>query len=103
MADDVVTIQRTKLSLINASRSMSLMLDKLRSIDATEMGNIRNIVKNIDVESDGIENEKALELIQEIRDIDVFNFDQDIVELIKNIESSQATLDNYISAFKRLV
>ncbi|ARN63554.1 hypothetical protein BMS97_09860 [Leuconostoc mesenteroides subsp. mesenteroides] len=103
MADDVVTIQRTKLSLINASRSMSLMLDKLRSIDATEMGNIRNIVKNIDVESDGIENEKALELIQEIRDADVFNFDQDVVELIKNIESSQAILDNYISALKRLV
>lgn len=103
MAEDVVTIQRTKLSLINASRSMSLMLDKLRSVDATEMGNIRNIVKNIDVESDGIENEKALELIQEIRDVDVFNFDQDVVELIKNIESSQETLDNYISAFKRLV
>ena len=103
MSEDVVTIQRTKLSLINGSRSMALMLDKLRSIDATEMGNIRNIVKNIDVESDGIENEKALELIQEIRDVDVFNFDQDIVELIKNIESSQATLDNYISAFKRLV
>ena len=82
---------------------MSLMLDKLRSVDATEMGNIRNIVKNIDVESDGIENEKALELIQEIRDVDVFNFDQDVVELIKNIESSQETLDNYISAFKRLV
>lgn len=103
MSEDVVTIQRTKLSLINASRSMALMLDKLRSIDATEMGNIRNIVKIIDVESDGIENEKALELIQEIRDVDVFNFDQDIVELIKNIESSQATLDNYISAFKKLV
>ena len=103
MSEDVVTIQRTKLSLINASISMALMLDKLRSIDATEMGNIRNVVKNIDVESDGIENEKALELIQEIRDVDVFNFDQDIVELIKNIESSQATLDNYISAFKRLV
>lgn len=103
MSEDFVTIQRTKLSLINASRSMALMLDKLRSIDATEMGNIRNIVKNIDVESDGIENEKALELIQEIRDVDVFNFDQDIVELKKNIESSQATLDNYISAFKRLV
>ena len=103
MADDVVTIQRTKLSLINASRSMSLMLDKLRSIDATEMGNIRNIVKNIDVESDGIENEKALELIQEIRDVDVFNFDQDVVELIKNIESSQEQLDVYIKAFRKLV
>lgn len=82
---------------------MSLMLDKLRSVDATEMGNIRNSVKNIDVESDGIENEKALALIQEIRDVDVFNFDRDVVELIKNIESSQETLDNYISAFKRLV
>ncbi|MCS8584247.1 hypothetical protein [Leuconostoc citreum] len=103
MAEDVVTIQRTKLSLINASRSMSLMLDKLRSIDATEMANIRNIVKNIDIESGAIENDKALELIQEIRDADVFNFDQDVVELIKNIESSQAILDNYISALKRLV
>ncbi|MBZ1521318.1 MAG: hypothetical protein ACLT1L_06565 [Leuconostoc lactis] len=103
MAEDVVTIQRTKLSLINASRSMSLMLDKLRSIDATEMANIRNIVKNIDIESGAIENDKALELIQEIRDVDVFNFDQDVAELIENIESSQATLDNYISAFKRLV
>ncbi|MCJ2168117.1 hypothetical protein [Leuconostoc citreum] len=103
MAEDVVTIQRTKLSLINASRSMSLMLDKLRSIDVTEVANIRNVVKNIDIESGAIENDKALELIQEIRDVDVFNFDQDIVELIKNIESSQATLDNYISAFKRLV
>ncbi|WP_273723280.1 hypothetical protein [Leuconostoc mesenteroides] len=103
MAEDVVTIQRTKLSLINASRSMALMLDKLRSIDATEVANIRNVVKNIDIESGAIENDKALELIQEITDVDVFNFDQDIVELIKNIESSQATLDNYISAFKRLV
>lgn len=103
MAEDVVTIQRTKLSLINASRSMSLMSGKFRSIDATEMANIRNIVKNIDIESSAIENDKALELIQEIRDVDVFNFDQDVVELIKNIESSQATLDNYISAFKRLV
>lgn len=103
MAEDVVTIQRTKLSLINASRSMSLLLDKLRPIDATEMANIRNIVKNIDSESGAIENDKALELIQEIRDVDVFNFDQDVAELIKNIESSQATLDNYISAFKRLV
>lgn len=103
MAEDVVTIQRTKLSVMNASRSMSLMLDKLRSIDATEMDNIRNIVKNIDVGSSVIENDKALELIQEIKDVDVFNFDQDVVELIKNIESSQATLDNYISAFKRLV
>lgn len=103
MAEDVVTIQRTKLSLINASRSMSLMLDKLRSIDATEMANIRNIVKNNDIESGAIENDKALELIQEIRDVDVFNFDQDVAELIENIESSQATLDNYISAFKRLV
>lgn len=103
MAEDVVTIQRTKLSLINGSRSMSLMLDKLRSIDATEMANIRNIVKNIDIESGATENDKALELIQQIRDVDVFNFGQDVVELIKNIESSQATLDNYISAFKRLV
>ena len=103
MAEDVVTIQRTKLSLINASRSMSLMLDKLRSINANEMANIRNIVKNIDVESGAIENEKALRLIEEIRDVDVFNFIQDIVDLMKHIESSQEQLDAYIKEFRKLV
>ncbi|WP_237049503.1 hypothetical protein [Leuconostoc lactis] len=53
------------------------------------MANIRNIVKNIDVESGAIANEKALRFIAEIRDVDVFNFTQDIVYLIKHIESSQ--------------
>ncbi|MBZ1507460.1 MULTISPECIES: hypothetical protein [Leuconostoc] len=89
MADDIMAIERTRLSLINGSRNMSLMLDKLRSIDANEMANIRNIVKNIDVESGAIANEKALRFIAEIRDVDVFNFTQDIVDLIKHIESSQ--------------
>lgn len=103
MAEDVVTIQRTKLSLINASRSMSLMLDKLRSIDATEMANIRNIVKNIDVESDAMTTKKALRLVAEIRDVDVFIFAQDIVDLMKHIESSQEQLDVYIKSFRKLV
>ena len=89
MADDIMAIERTRLSLINGSRNMSLMLNKLRSIDANEMANIRNIVKNIDVESGAIANEKALRFIAEIRDVDVFNFTQDIVDLIKHIESSQ--------------
>lgn len=89
MADDIMAIERTRLSLVNGSRNMSLMLDKLRSIDANEMANIRNIVKNIDVESGAIANEKALRFIAEIRDVDVFNFTQDIVYVIKHIESSQ--------------
>ncbi|MCT3079762.1 MULTISPECIES: hypothetical protein [Leuconostoc] len=103
MADDIMAIERTRLSLVNGSRNMSLMLDKLRSIDANEMANIRNIVKNIDVESGAIENEKALRLIEEIRDVDVFNFDQDVVELIKHIESSQEQLDAYVKEFRKLV
>ncbi|MCT4388757.1 hypothetical protein EFN46_11230 [Leuconostoc pseudomesenteroides] len=103
MSENVVTIQRTKLSLINASRGMALMLDKLRSIDATEMGNIRNIVKNIDVESDAMTTKKALRLVAEIRDVDVFIFAQDIVDLMKHIESSQEQLDVYIKAFRKLV
>ncbi len=32
-----MAIERTRLSLVNGSRNMSLMLDKLRSIDANEM------------------------------------------------------------------
>ncbi|CCF27607.1 hypothetical protein EFN49_06875 [Leuconostoc citreum] len=103
MADDIMAVERTRLSLVNSSRNMSLMLDKLRSIDANEMANIRNIVKNIDVESGAIENEKALRLIEEIRDVDVFNFIQDIVDLMKHIESSQEQLDAYIKEFRKLV
>lgn len=103
MADDIMAIERTRLSLVNGSRNMALMLDKLRAIDANEMTNIRNIVKNIDVESGAIKTEKALRLIEEIRDVDVFNFTQDIVDLMKNIESSQEQLDVYIKAFRKLV
>ncbi|MCT4405377.1 hypothetical protein EFT43_10785 [Leuconostoc falkenbergense] len=103
MADDIMAIERTRLSLVNGSRNMSLVLDKLRSIDANEMANIRNIVKNIGVESGAIENEKALRLIEEIRDVDVFNFIQDIVDLMKHIESSQEQLDAYIKEFRKLV
>ncbi|MBA5813356.1 hypothetical protein GXP73_04325 [Leuconostoc lactis] len=103
MVIDNITIERTRLSLVNSSRNMALALDKLRSIDANEMANIRNIVKNIDVESSAIENEKALRIIDEIRDVDVFNFTQDIVDLMKHIESSQEQLDVYIKAFRKLV
>lgn len=103
MADDIMAVERTRLSLVNGSRNMSLMLDKLGSIDANEMANIRNIVKNIDVESGAIENEKALRLIEEIRDVDVFNFIQDIVDLMNHIESSQEQLDAYIKEFRKLV
>ncbi|MBS0958862.1 hypothetical protein JK162_10345 [Leuconostoc pseudomesenteroides] len=103
MADDIMAIERTRLSLVNGSRNMALMLDKLRAIDANEMANIRNIVKNIDVESGAIKTEKALRLIEEIRDVDVFNFTQDIVDVMKNIESSQEQLDVYIKAFRKLV
>ena len=98
-----MAVERTRLSLVNGSRNMSLMLDKLRSIDANEMSNVRNIVKNIDVESGAIENEKALQFIEEIRDVDVFNFIQDIVDLMKHIESSQEQLDAYIKEFRKLV
>lgn len=103
MVIDNITIERTRLSLVNSSRNMALALDKLRSIDANEMANIRNIVKNIDVESGAIENEKVLRIIDEIRDVDVFNFTQDIVDLMKHIESSQEQLDVYIKAFRKLV
>ena len=103
MVIDNITIERTRLSLVNSSRNMALALDKLRSIDANEMANIRNIVKNIEVKSSAIENEKALRIIDEIRDVDVFNFTQDIVDLMKHIESSQEQLDVYIRAFRKLV
>lgn len=103
MAIDNITIERTRLSLVNSSRNMALALNKLRSVDANEMANIRNIVKNIDVESGAIENEKVLRIIDEIRDVDVFNFTQDIVYLMKHIESSQEQLDVYIKAFRKLV
>lgn len=103
MSDDIMAIERTRLSLVNGSRNMALMLDKLRSIDANEMAHIRNIVKNIDVESDAMKTKKALRLVEEIKDVDVFIFAQDIVDLMKHIESSQEQLDVYIKAFRKLV
>ena len=103
MSDDIMAIERTRLSLVNGSRNMALMLDKLRSIDANEMAHIRNIVKNIDVESDAMKTKKALRLVEEIKDVDVFIFAQDIVDLMNHIESSQEQLDVYIKAFRKLV
>ena len=103
MADDIMEIERIRLNLANSSRNMAVMSDKLRSIDANEMANIRNIVKNIDVESDAMQTKEALRLIEEIRDVDVFNFTQDIVDLMKHIESSQEQLDAYIKEFRKLV
>ncbi|MDC2805137.1 hypothetical protein PO181_10570 [Leuconostoc suionicum] len=72
MAVDIIAIERTRLSLVNGSRNLSLMLDKLR-------------------------------LIEEIRDVDVFGFTQDIVDLMKYIESSQEQLDAYIKDHRKLV
>lgn len=44
-----------------------------------------------------------MRIIDEMRDVDVFNFTQDIVDLMKHIESSQEQLDVYIKAFRKLV
>lgn len=100
ISEEVGIVLRARNDLINASWTMSTMISKLRSIESMEVNVLREHVRT---NSDVITDKKVLALIQEIRDVDVFNFDQDVAELIENIESSQATLDNYISAFKRLV
>ena len=103
ISEEVGIVLRARNDLINASWTMSTMISKLRSIESIEVNVLREHVRSVDANSDVITDKKVLALIQEIRDVDVFNFDQDVAELIENIESSQATLDNYISAFKRLV
>lgn len=82
---------------------MNVMASILRSMNSMETKRARNLIKGLDWDKDVIDNKKALQIPDNLQGSDVFNFDQDVVELIKNIESSQATLDNYISALKRLV
>ena len=82
---------------------MNVMASILRSMNSMETKRAINLIRGIDWDKDVIDNKKALQILDNLQGSDVFNFDQDVVELIKNIESSQAILDNYISALKRLV
>lgn len=100
---DQEIIQRTTLTLVNADRSISLLLSKLQGLYATELKSIQTSEKNINVEFGYIENNQAKKLMQELQDIDIFNFSQDLVELIRHIENSQDQLIHYIREMKKLV
>ncbi|MCT3058877.1 hypothetical protein EFN72_06320 [Leuconostoc citreum] len=92
-----------QVRLHDIDNEMNVMASILRSMNSMQTKRARNLIRGIDWDKDVIDNKKALQILDNLQGSDVFNFDQDVVELIKNIESSQATLDNYISAFKRLV
>lgn len=100
---DQVVLQRTTLTLVNAHRNMSLLLLKLRGLNATELKGIKTSEKNLHVEFDYIENSQAKKLIHELQDVDVFNFSQDLVDLIQHLENSQDQLLHYIREMKKLV
>lgn len=92
-----------QVRLHDIDNEMNVMASILRSMNSMETKRARNLIRGIDWDKDVIDNKKALQILDNLQGSDVFNFDQDVVELIKNIESSQAILDNYISALKRLV
>lgn len=92
-----------QVRLRDIDNEMNVMASILRSMNSMETKRARNLIRGIDWDKDVIDNKKALQILDNLQGSDVFNFDQDVVELIKNIESSQAILDNYISALKRLV
>jgi|GEM_PF-6097328 len=92
-----------QVRLHDIDNEMNVMASILRSMNSMETKRSRNLIKGLDWDKDVIDNKKALQILDNLQGSDVFNFDQDVVELIKNIESSQVELDNYISALKRLV
>ncbi|MCT3076959.1 MULTISPECIES: hypothetical protein [Leuconostoc] len=92
-----------QVRLHDIDNEMNVMASILRSMNSMETKRARNLIRGIDWDKDVIDNKKALQILDNLQGSDVFNFDQDVVELIKNIESSQAILDNYISELKRLV
>lgn len=92
-----------QVRLHDIDNEMNVMASILRSMNSMQTKRARKLIRGIDWDKDVIDNKKALQILDNLQGSDVFNFDQDVVELIKNIESSQAILDNYISALKRLV
>ena len=92
-----------QVQLHDIDNEMNVMASILRSMNSMQTKRARKLIRGIDWDKDVIDNKKALQILDNLQGSDVFNFDQDVVELIKNIESSQAILDNYISALKRLV
>lgn len=92
-----------QVRLHDIDNEMNVMASILRSMNSMQTKRARNLIRGIVWDKDVIDNKKALQILDNLQGSDVFNFDQDVVELIKNIESSQAILDNYISALKRLV
>ncbi|WP_273711021.1 hypothetical protein [Leuconostoc mesenteroides] len=92
-----------QVRLHDIDNEMNVMASILRSMNSMQTKRARNLIRGIDWDKDVIDNKKALQILDNLQGSDVFNFDQDVVELIKNIESSQAILDNYISELKRLV
>ncbi|MBZ1516291.1 hypothetical protein J3326_03815 [Leuconostoc mesenteroides] len=92
-----------QVRLHDIDNEMNVMASILRSMNSMQTKRARKLIRGIDWDKDVIDNKKALKILDNLQGSDVFNFDQDVIELIKNIESSQAILDNYIIELKRLV
>lgn len=102
MSNDTA-LRRTRLTLVNADRSISLMLVKLRSMRAEELKSIDSAIKNLRIEEEFLTNNHAKKLIQEIQDLDIFDFSQDLVELVRHVENAENQLAYYIREMSKLV
>lgn len=100
---DQELLQRTALTLVNADRNMSLLVSKLRGLQANELASIEAVKKNLNVELDYVKNKRAKKLIQELQEVDIFSFSQDLVELIQQVEGAQDQLIYYIHEMKKVV
>lgn len=100
---DQELLQRTALTLVNADRNMSLLVSKLRGLQANELASIEAVKKNLNVELDYVKNKRAKKLIQELQEVDIFSFSQDLVELIQQVENAQDQLIYYIHEMKKVV
>ena len=99
---DQELLQRTALTLVNADRNMSLLVSKLRGLQANELANVEAVNKNLNVEFDYVKSSRAKQLLQELQEIDIFSFSQDLVALIQQVESAQDQLIYYITEMKKV-
>ncbi len=72
-----------QVRLHDIDNEMNVMASILRSMNSMETKRARNLIRGIDWDKDVIDNKKALQILDNLQGSDVFNFDQDVVELIK--------------------
>lgn len=89
--------------LDDIQNNMNIIAGIFHGVDDMQSKRARNLISRLDESREIIDDNRALQMLDEIQSTDLFNFGQDIIVLIKNIESSQEQLTQYIREMRKLV